>query len=137
MSMYCSVKTQFKDQDALVNALMETGGWQGYQIEVHSEPQNLYGYHGDVREQVANIIIRRQHVQASANDIGFEKTEDGTYRSHISQFDSRKYDSRWIGRLKQAYAFHVLKRQQEARGRVVTRERLADGRQRVMIRGYR
>jgi hypothetical protein len=135
--MYCSVKTQFKDPDALVRALMETGEWQGHQIEVHDEPQHLYGYHGDVREQVANIIVRRQYVQASANDIGFEKTVDGTYRSHISQFDSNKYNSTWMGRLRQSYAFHVLKRQQEARGRTVTREKLPDGRQRVMIRGYR
>ena len=60
MSMYCNIKTQFKNRAALIAALMETGRWTAEQIEVHDEPRHLYGYHGDQREQTAHVIIRRQ-----------------------------------------------------------------------------
>ena|GEM_PF-6308395 len=37
MSMYCNIKTQFKNRAALIAALMETGHWTAEQIEVHDE----------------------------------------------------------------------------------------------------
>lgn len=138
MSEYCSTRTQFKSQDALIAALMETGQWSPEQIEVHKEAQNLHGYHGDQRVQQAHIIIRRQHVQASANDIGYERMADGMFRAHISAFDTRtKYGEEWQRELKRNYAFHATRIDQQARGREVVRERLPDGRQRVLIGGYR
>jgi len=137
MSMYCSVQTQFKSAEALIAALMESGQWQASQIEVHEVPQNLYGYKGDMREQTAHIIIRRQNVGGSSNDLGFLKKEDGTYEAIVSQFDKRKYNDSWMAGLKGNYAFHVIRQQQERRGRSVRRERLPNGRQRVLVGGYR
>jgi len=135
--MYCKIETQFRNPEALLCALMETGQWTAEQIEVHSEPQNLFGYHGDLRSEKANIIIRRKHVGQCSNDIGFSKNEDGTFTAIISEFDKTKYSEHWTNKLKQSYAFQAIRLQQEAKGRQVSRTKLPDGKQRVEIKGYR
>ncbi len=141
MSMYCNIKTQFKNRAALIAALMETGHWTADQIEVHDGPQHLYGYQGDQREQTAHVIIRRQHVGRASNDIGFERQADGTYAAVISQYDggsdTSKYGPRWQRALKESYRYHVIKAQQEKRGRRVERVRTPQGRQQVIVSGYR
>lgn len=138
MSRYCKVRTEFKDTEALLDALMETGSWTKEQIEVHSIPQHLCGYQGDQRKETAHIIIRRKHIGRASNDIGFVKEEDGNYKAIISQHDSGRYGSRWNGQLKGNYAFHKLRREQEGRGRRVSRTRCQrTGKQTVEITGYR
>lgn len=137
MSRYCTVETQFNDGDSLLDALIETGGWTRGQIEVHSEPQHLFGWHGDRRKEKAHIIIRRKHVGDSSNDLGFIRNENGNYEAIISDFDSSKYGKKWVGQLKGNYAYHKVRREQEARGRKVSRERCQNGHQRIMVTGYR
>lgn len=137
MSLYCSVITQFKNEKALIFALMETGQWTAEQIEVHEQAQNLFGYRGDLRPEKANIIIRRKNVGPSSNDLGFIKNEDNTFTAIISEFDKTKYSEHWTNKLKQSYAFQAIRLQQEAKGRQVSRTKLPDGKQRVTIQGYR
>jgi len=137
MSRYCTVKTQFKDEAALVDALMETGEWTRQQIEVHQVPQHLFGYRGDQRPETAHVIIRKKHVGSASNDIGFVKDDEGSYAAIISAYDRGRYGEQWVGQLKGNYAFHKVRREQESRGRTVTRERCPGGRQRVVVTGYR
>jgi len=137
MSLYCEVKTEFKNESALISALMETGGWNESQIEIHAEPQSLIGYHGDIRPERANIIIRRRFIGSASNDIGMIKEENGQYRAIISEYDGRKYNQAWIDKLKGNYAYQVIKQDQERRGRIVSREKLENGKQRLTVRGYR
>lgn len=137
MSLYCVIKTEFKNSNALILALMETGQWSKEQIEVHSEPQNLFGYRGDLRSEKADIIIRRKNVGPSSNDIGFQKNEDGTYTAVISEFDKTKYSEHWTNKLKQSYSYHAIRIQQESKGRSVTRTKLPNNNIRVEIKGYR
>ncbi|KKN91229.1 hypothetical protein LCGC14_0220970 [marine sediment metagenome] len=137
MSRYCTVRTEFMDGRALIEALVETGHWTAEQIEIHHEPQHLLGYKGDRRKETANIIIRSKHVGRLSNDIGFAKGEDGNYVAIISEYDSGRYGKKWIGQLTGNYAYHRVRREQESRGRNVSRERGRDGRQRVTITGYR
>lgn len=137
MSLYCKIETQFKNPEALLCALMETGQWTAEQIEVHNEPQSLMGYRGDIRPEKANVIIRRRNVGMSSNDIGFQRKEDGTFEAIISEFDKSKYNQSWIDKLKANYAFQAIRLQQEKKGRQVSRTKLPDGKQRVEIKGYR
>lgn len=137
MSRYCTVKTEFRDKETLIIALQETGKWKPKQIEVHDTPQHLYGYHGDERKETAHIIIRRKHMGRNSNDLGFIKNEDGNYEAIISAYDSKKYGESWINQLKGNYAYHRIRIQQENHGRSVSRERMSDGRQRVIVTGYR
>jgi hypothetical protein len=100
MSAYHTQQTQYKDRDCLVAALNA----QGYkEVEVHEVATNLYGYHGDMRAQKANVIVRRKFVGTAANDLGFIKAEDGTYSAIVSEFDSGKHNEGWFKHLKKAY----------------------------------
>jgi len=137
MSRYCTVKTQFADLNALLAALAETGHWTMAQIEQHTTPQHLCGYKGDKRPEKAHVIIRRKHVGSASNDLGFVKGDSGNYEAIVSDYDSRKYGKDWIGQLTGNYAYHKVRKEQEARGRNVSRERCPNGRQRVIVTGYR
>lgn len=137
MSRYCTVQTQFKDKQALVDALMETGGWAVEQIELYQEAQNLRGHRGDIRKEEAHIIIRKRHVGGLSNDIGFVLNADGHYEAIVSEYDFGKYGTKWMNQLKGNYAFHKISREQKSRGRNVKRTRLENGRQRITVTGYR
>ena len=147
MSHFVECRTEFKDPQALVEALVECGFGREH-IEVHAQPAALYGYHGDVRPQKANVVIRRQHVGQGANDVGWERQPDGAYCAWISEFDAgvgayaqRAKDARFNkdmqNRVRQEYAYQVIARQQRGLGRTVERQRLASGELEVVIGGYR
>jgi hypothetical protein len=137
MSHYSEVQIEFRDRAALIAAL-ERLGFKG-KVEIHQEAKSLYGYQGDRREQQAHIIIRRQHVQAYANDIGFQWQSDGTYRTYISDFDrgvdgSGAYGTAWQGKLKQAYGVEKAKAEAKKKGYRVTEEKQGDGCIRLVCR---
>ncbi len=137
MSHFVECQTEFRDSQALVAALGECGFGET-QIDVHQEAVPLYGYRGDARPQKAHIVIRRQHVGQAANDVGWERQADGAYRAWISEYDRRhRFNDAMCNRIKQEYAYQVIARQQRARGRTVTRERLPNGELEVVIGGYR
>ena len=98
----------------------------------------LYGYQGDQRPQRAHIVIRRQHIGSGVNHVGWERLPDGTYRAWISEYDGRhRFSEHMQDRIKQEYAYQVIRRQARALGRTVARERLPGGELRVLIGGYR
>ncbi len=134
MSHYSEVQIEFRDRAALVAALGRLG-FRG-QVEVHQEAQALYGYQGDRRAQVAHIIIRRQHVGPAANDLGFQRQSDGTYRVYISDYDRdyNRYNDSWLGRLKQAYGVEKAKAEAKKKGYRVTEQKQEDGRIRLVCR---
>jgi len=98
MSHYLEIKTKITNRASLVKALCKCG-FKENQIELHDTPTNLYGYTGDKRNQTANVIIRRQDVGSSSNDLGFVQKEDGTYEAIISEFDQRKYNEKWLNKV--------------------------------------
>lgn len=98
---------QFKDKECLIAAL-EALGYQG-KIEVHDEPQHLYGYEGRRRPEKAEVIIRRKHIGFESNDVGFALVgfgrDDGAYVPIISDYDRRyRWGDDMITRLKVEYA---------------------------------
>ena len=137
MSHFVECQTEFRDSQALVAALVECG-FEASQVEIHEEAVPLYGYKGDQRSQQAHIIIRREHVGTAANDVGWERQADGTYRAWISEYDGRhRFSPAMQNRIRQEYAYQVIARQQRARGRTVERQRLPNGEIEVTIGGYR
>ena len=134
MSHYCEVAIELTDEGCLVAALNRLG-FEG-KVEVHQTPQTLYGYKGDMRPQKAHIIIRRQHVGSAANDLGFERQSDGTYRVWVSEFDESHngYNKAWLGKLKQAYGVEKARAEAKKRGFRVSEQKLDDGRVRLVLR---
>lgn len=80
------------------------------------QPQHLEGYHGDQRQQVADIIIPRKQVGGASNDIGFVKGPDGTFRAVISDYDSSRYTSKWLNEVKTNVADLGIQRQAKRMG---------------------
>jgi len=84
MSAFRNYETQFRDQQCLVDALKELG----YAPEVHEKPVHLFGYHGDKREQTAEVVIRRNQVGSASNDVGYKRNDDGSFSAIISDYDN-------------------------------------------------
>ncbi|TYB45418.1 DUF1257 domain-containing protein [Actinomadura chibensis] len=107
MSHFTTMATRITDVEALRAALADVGFGD---VEVHDEPRPLYGYRGDRRAEAAHVIVRRRHIGRLSNDIGFRRGPDGHFTATISQFDRRKYDERWVGRVTARHAYHVTSR---------------------------
>jgi hypothetical protein len=98
----------------------------------------LYGYRGDERPQQAHIVVRRQHVGPAANDVGWERLPDGSYRAWISEYDARhRFNTELQNKIKQEYAVAVLSRQARTLGRTIERRQREDGAIELRIGGYR
>jgi hypothetical protein len=131
MSHFTCIKTQIRNQDALIKALADVGCKE---VEVHETAQHLYGYQGDVREQTAEVIIRRQHIGQWSNDIGFKRQEDGQFEAIISEYDRPKYSQQWLNGLTQRYGYHTLMETAPTQGFTVEEEEtLEDGTIRVVV----
>lgn len=100
MSHYTKVRTAITDQDVLVAALERLGFPE---VESHTEPVALYGFQGDARPERAEVVVRRRHVGAASNDLGFRRVQDGTFEAIISGYDRKRYDAKWLRRLAQRY----------------------------------
>lgn len=96
-------------------------------VEVSDTATNLFGYQGDQRADTAEVILRRKHVGGSSNDIGFKLQEDGTFGAIISQYDSSRYNSGWLDKLAQKYAYLKVKKDLDANGFTINSEVDANG----------
>ena len=110
MSAYITLMTPMTDRECLLAALADLGFGKA-KVEVHEEPTNLVGYEARDRTQVANLVIRRQHVGSASNDIGFLATETG-YRALISDFDRGRFGAEWLSRLDASYQTHWTAKQE-------------------------
>lgn len=97
MSAFIEGQVSITCEEDLLAALCEMG-IQREHIEVHAEPQHLFGYKNDRRPEVAHIIVRRQHLTRASNDIGFLREGD-KYTAIVSQYDSQERNGKWVGAL--------------------------------------
>lgn len=113
MSHYSTIETEFRDEACLIQTLEELE--PGWVIERHSLPVPLYGFRGDLRPERAHLVIRRNYVGPSSNDIGFIK-EGNSYGAIVSDFDRTRHGSEWLGRLTQLYAKNKVLKQMKMSG---------------------
>jgi len=134
ISEYTVVQVEMTDPDAIKAALEE----MGYVYEEHVEAQNLHGYGGDKRQQVANIIVRRKHVGAAANDVGFLRKPDGSYELIISSYDrggSKKQAQDFMHKIKQVYGKHLTLKKAKSLGlKVLSQKKTADNKVKIKLR---
>jgi hypothetical protein len=124
MSHYTQVATSLRDQAALVAALKE----MGLDVESHSVPQHLLGYQGDIRPEIAEVIVRRKFVGRASNDIGFVRGKDGTFRAIVSEYDRKKYGEAWLGQVNVRYSRKIAVAKMTAQGlRLAEDEERPDG----------
>lgn len=106
------------DQECLLAALSDLG-FDASKVEVHESPVNLVGYADDTRVQAAHIVIRRKHVGAASNDVGFLASPTG-YQAFVSGFDQSRYGAGWLAELNDRYRTHWSAKQE----RLAAEERL-------------
>lgn len=128
MSAYITLMTPMTDEECLIAALADVG-FVHSTLEIHTTPVQLVGYQGDRRSQTANIVIRRQHVGSSSNDLGFLATATG-YQAYVSNYDHPRLGKSWLGQLSECYQRHMTAKQ----GRLAAEERrrLEEERQRLV-----
>jgi hypothetical protein len=132
LSHFTRIRTQLRDPEILVAALREVGQRH---VEVHDQPQTLYGYRGDARPEKAEVIIRRRHVGSASNDIGFARQPDGSFEAIISEFDRSTYNAGWLAKLAQSYGYAATLRYAATHGyEVDTDELQQDGTRRLTLR---
>jgi predicted RNA binding protein YcfA (HicA-like mRNA interferase family) len=119
MSHYSKIETQIVDQTALIKALKDVGYSQ---VEIHGNPVPLYGYMGDQRPERANVVVRRKHISNASNDIGFVKSENGTYRAIVSEYDQQILGADWVEKVCKLYAYHAVVEKMEEQGFVVEKQ---------------
>lgn len=94
----------FKDRRLLLAAL----GDLGYPTVEQGHGLGLFGYQGDPRSETAEIVVRRQHVGAASNDLGFTCTEQG-YVPILSEYDQRTlHGGQFLVKLRSAYSEQVV-----------------------------
>ena len=108
MSAYLTFGTPMTDEATLFEALTDVG-YGIAKVEVHATPVALVGYEGSARATVANVVIRRHHLSAASNDLGFVATPMG-YRAIVSDYDRGRFGEAWLRTLQARYeARHVAR----------------------------
>ena len=124
MSAYKSFSNvKFQDTDCLLAALKALGFRAGQEVKVYEDAVALVGFRGKARAEKAHIVIRRQHIGGSSNDVGFVWDKGlGAYVPIVSEFDERRWlGGQWQTKLKVAYArAAVHKLVGMKRGRIVS-----------------
>jgi hypothetical protein len=105
MSAYVTLTTAMVDQECLLEALAKMG-FNRSVIEISSEPVLLRG----PRIRKANILIRREHLNPSWEDIGFLKTSVG-YQATVSADSRSPYGKEWLARVLLAYEAKYAEKQ--------------------------
>ncbi|MBN1429845.1 MAG: DUF1257 domain-containing protein [Anaerolineae bacterium] len=122
MSHFTCVKTKIMDLEQLIGTLQD----MGYAPEVGRDIR-LYGYRGDLRQDTADVVIRRNEISASSNDLGFAQSDEGMYDAIISEYDVRQFPN-LVNQITQRYAERVILKNAMAQGyNTVEREVMGDG----------
>jgi len=101
MSKYVECNTQIMNEKALIAALHE----MGYTDLKVGQNIPLMGYEGRQRKERADVVIPRKYVRAAANDIGFKKQADGTFKAIVSEFDMGQ-DPKFVQNVSQLSGLH-------------------------------
>ena len=134
MSHYTTLATRITDPEALCGALADLGYGD---VEVHDQPQPLYGFLGDPRGDRAHVIIRRRHVGRLSNDIGFLRQESGNYLALISEYDRTKHNESWLDLVTAKHAYRVTSKALAGQGFDLVDETVErDGTVRMVLRRF-
>jgi len=128
MSKYKRIETEIKNEALLVQALQD--------LEIpfeQGEGLSLYGYHGDKRRETAEIVVRRKHINSSANDLGFHRLPTGGFEAIISEYDSDTRGMEILNQVRQRYAYHAVVAQARARGYNVVQQQAQGGALRLQL----
>lgn len=97
MSAYITLKTPMVDETCLIAAI-EDAGVKRSALEISTQPVPLRGWR---RDQMANIILRKEITGDAFNDVGFLSTPTG-YTAILSD-DHPRFGRAWLNRIHEHY----------------------------------
>jgi len=120
MSHYTEVSIPLNDKEGIIAALSAAYNCDKSCIKISDKGDiPLYGYGGDNRSilkekdpnyaPTCDIVLSKKYVGTSANDIGFKKQADGTYKAYISDYDKSAWKEK-ESTFKQTYGIHKVKK---------------------------
>lgn len=121
MSAYITVATPMIDQTLLLAALADVG-FGTEKVLVGTQPIALVGFEGSERAQAAHVVIRRQHLSGSSNDLGFVETATG-YRLIVSDYDRSRFGATWMASVSDRYRIREAERTARLRAEEFERDR--------------
>lgn len=131
MSHFTVVVTVLRNAGTLLTALQDLG----YEVETGNELP-LYGWKGDVREETADLVISRDQLASSSNDIGFARQDDGSYSIIISEYDVRTLPG-FVDKVTSQYAYQTIVEQAAADGfSIMADEQRVDGSRRLLLQRW-
>jgi hypothetical protein len=92
-------------EDLTEEQILKTLELLGYTVVEKGTNLHLYGYRGDKRKEVCEIVVRRKHIGSSSNDLGFKKV-NGKFQMVVSEYDQRHLVTKHKG--KQSMTFQQL-----------------------------
>lgn len=116
MSHLAKFQSSVTDPRALVRALVQMGIQQS-QIQCYEKAVQCHGYHNEETFQ-ANVVVRHS---GTGSDIGWEKNADGSYTSHIDDYNynaiggNQHYDQAWQNKCYTRYNVEKSKMELEDR----------------------
>lgn len=112
MSHYTRGTCNITDPEALVDALIELG----LKPILSREGLPLVGYRNDARAERAHVILRREGLTTSSNDIGFFFGPNGC-EDIISDYDRGiGYNQAWVDKVTMLSAVHATLRTARKQG---------------------
>lgn len=131
MSHIATVEVEFRDMDALAKACVKCG------VELRQDQKTFRWYNSKVSPCDAAIV----HPNAKAYEIGVHKTETGLriqfdpFMSGYGMQDAVAFedDIEGLGKLQQAYAVEVARKQAKRQGFSVREQVQADGRVKLTL----
>ena len=129
-----TVNAQVKNETELVAALEEVFGKGS--VEVHEKGAKLSGgYDNTGKDKTAHLIIKKETIMKAKvagcygwNSIGYERQKDGSYMLHADPAD---FHTKTQGQVGQTYAENVSNKMLKAKGYLVKKELLKDGKVRL------
>ena len=103
-------------------------GYKKEHVEVFDKPITLKNYSGNNSNFKAEIRIKgagwrnENHVGGYKNDLGFEKSQDGTFIMHVDG-----HDKNWQTKLQQQYSREVIKEIAADKGFFIEEDSEVDG----------
>ena len=112
MSKYVSYKTEFKDEQLLIEALAALG----YTAEYHENGVTTKNNFGETNQKV-QIIVRQEELRrvkgTTVNlpaDLGFKKDKNGVYTAVINDYDRVHNKQGFVDQVNEQYAIAGAKR---------------------------
>ena len=135
MSAYHKRRTTYTSRQTLQAALKATG--IPFEECQPGQEKNLVGYHGDVRPETASFIVRRAHIGASSNDLGYRWDKEAKcFTAIVSEFDEHcSATTRIRGEIRREYAVADTITQARKAGYKVERKDLANGTVQMVVTG--